>query len=87
MEVVQWAGIQNIHVLCSVFIILCVMSCISTCSIFAAPRPQFEQTMYTVPENDRTVPLCIDIGVDVPEPMNFTITAIQKAPPEADGLL
>ena len=53
----------------------------------AAPRPQFVQTMYTVPENDRTVPLCIDAGVDIPESKNFTVTAVQKSPPEADGLL
>ena len=53
----------------------------------AALQPQFVQTMYTVPENDHTVPLCIDAGVDVPESKNFTVTAVQKFPPEADGLL
>ena len=58
----------------------------SSC-LHAAPRPQFVQTMYTVPENDRTVPLCIDAGVDIPESKNFTVTAVQKSPPEADGLL
>ena len=49
--------------------------------------PQFEQSMYTVPENDRTVPLCIDIGVQITESLTYTITAVQKSPPEAEGKL
>ncbi|CAI8024993.1 Extracellular matrix protein FRAS1, partial [Geodia barretti] len=47
------------------------------------PEPEFDQTMYTVPENNRTLPLCIDIGVLVSEAMEFTITASNKNPPEA----
>ena len=43
--------------------------------------------MYTVPENDRTVPLCIDIGVEITESLTYTITAVQKSPPEAEGKL
>ena len=50
------------------------------------PEPQFELTMYTVPENDRTVPLCIDVGVVLSEPMEFVITSKAKDPPEAQGL-
>ena len=42
-------------------------------------------TMYTVPENDRTIPLCIDIGVEILEPVTFTIDTAQKSPPEAEG--
>ena len=51
-----------------------------------AAIPVFEQTVYTVPENDRTVPLCIDIGVEITESLTYTITAVQKSPPEAEGL-
>ena len=51
---------------------------------YADPNPQFEETMYTVPEDDRTVPLCIDIGVGITTPMTYTITAEQKSPPEAE---
>ena len=51
---------------------------------YAAPNPQFEETMYTVPENDRTVPVCIDIGVEITTSMTYTITAEQKSPPEAE---
>ena len=43
--------------------------------------------MYTVPENDLTVPLCVEIGVAVSESVTYTITAIQKDPPEAEGRL
>ena len=50
------------------------------------PDPQFQLTMYTVPENDRTVPLCIDVGVVLSEPMEFVITSKAKGPPEAEGL-
>ena len=51
----------------------------------AVPEPEFDQTMYTVPENNRTVPLCIDIGVELPGPMEFTITSKSKDPPDAQG--
>ena len=47
--------------------------------------PQFEETMYIVPENDRTIPLCIDIGVGITEPIEYVIRAVQKSPPEAEG--
>ena len=43
--------------------------------------------MYTVPENNRTVPLCVDIGVEIPESMEFTITSKSKDPPDAQGWL
>ena len=50
----------------------------------SAPQPQFEEMEYTVPENDRSsVILCIDVGVILPEPMEYTITAMQKDPPAA----
>ena len=45
----------------------------------------FDMTMYTVPENDRTVPLCIDIGVEITAPITYTITTAQKSPPQAEG--
>ena len=49
------------------------------------PEPQFEETLYTVPENDRTVPLCINMSVEITESLTYTITAVQKDPPEAEG--
>ena len=49
------------------------------------PDPKFDMTMYTVPENDRTIPLCIDIGVEILAPVTFTIDTTQKSPPEAEG--
>ena len=49
------------------------------------PDPKFDMTMYTVPENDRTIPLCIDIGVEILAPVTFTIDTAQKSPPEAEG--
>ena len=56
------------------------------CSNFTpAPEPMFEQPMYTVPENNRTVPLCIDVGVVVSQDTEYTITASNKNPPEAQG--
>ena len=53
--------------------------------LHTVPMPQFEQTMYTVPENNRTVPLCIDIDVNITEAMTYIITAEQKDPAEAEG--
>ena len=50
-----------------------------------APEPEFERTMYRVPENNRTVPLCIDVGVVLSEPTEFVITSKSKDPPEAQG--
>ena len=44
-------------------------------------------TMYTVPEDDPgSVPLCVDIGVEITEPLTYTITTAQKSPPQAEGL-
>ena len=51
-----------------------------------APAPVFEMTMYTVPEDDASsVPLCVDIGVEITEPITYTITTAQKTPPQAEG--
>ena len=44
-------------------------------------------TMYTVPEDDPgSVPLCVDIGVEITEPLTYTITTAQKSPSQAEGL-
>ena len=51
----------------------------------SVPMPQFEKPMYIVPENNRTVPLCIDVGVEVSDPLDLTITAKNKDPPDAQG--
>ena len=53
----------------------------------AVPAPVFELTMYTVPENDTSgVPLCADIGMEISEPISYTISTAQKSPPRAEGL-
>ena len=53
---------------------------------FPVPVPMFEMTMYTVPENlGSSVPLCVDIGVEITENLIYTINAEQKDPPEAQG--
>ena len=49
------------------------------------PDPKFDMTMYTVPENNRTVELCIDIDVEITAPFTYTITTAQKSPPQAEG--
>ena len=54
-------------------------------SMHTVPKPQFEEMIYRVPENDRTVPLCVDIDVNITEAVMFTITAEQKYPAEAEG--
>ena len=41
--------------------------------------------MYEVRENDRSVQLCIDVGVTVQESITYTITSAQKVPPQAEG--
>ena len=41
--------------------------------------------MYAVRENDRSVQLCIDVGVTVQESITYTITSAQKVPPQAEG--
>ena len=41
--------------------------------------------MYTVPENNRSVPLCIDVGAIGTVDQTYTITAQQKSPPQAEG--
>ena len=42
--------------------------------------------MYTVLEdNAGSVPLCVDIGVEISEPITYTITTAQKTPPQAEG--
>ena len=50
------------------------------------PNTEFERTMYTVPENNLLVPLCINIDVDISAPLSLNITTVHKGPPpEADG--
>ena len=42
--------------------------------------------MYTVPENDTGgVPLCVEIDVEITEPITYTITTAQKTPSQAEG--
>ena len=47
----------------------------------------FQFPMYTVPEDDPgSVPLCVDIGVEITNPITYTISTAQKSPPEAEGV-
>ena len=41
--------------------------------------------MYIVPEDNRTVPLCVDVGVVPSEPTEYIITSKSKNPPDAQG--
>ena len=41
--------------------------------------------VYTVPEDNRTIPLCVDIGVGITQPITYTITTAHKNPAEAEG--
>ena len=51
------------------------------------PAPVFDQSVYTVPEEDPgSVPLCVDIGVVITEPLTYTISTAQKSPPQAEGM-
>ena len=46
----------------------------------------FEFPMYIVPEGDPgSVPLCVDISVEITEPIVYTIGTREKSPPEAGG--
>ena len=60
--------------------VICIMIISSS-----APNPVFTLTMYTVPENNRSIPLCIDIGVELTSALSYTITTAQKSPPQAEG--
>ena len=65
------------------------MENVTFCSFFRSPvpAPAFELTMYIVPEDDPgSVPLCVDIGVEITEPILYTITTAQKNPPQAEGI-
>jgi hypothetical protein len=44
------------------------------------PIPMFDKTMYTVSENNRSTPLCVDIGVEITQPMILTVITTQRFP-------
>ena len=51
-----------------------------------APSPMFEFPMYRVPEGDPgSVPLCVNISVEITQPIRYNIVTGQKSPPEAEG--
>ena len=42
--------------------------------------------MYIVPEGDpESVPLCVNISVEITEPITYTIESFHKSPAEAEG--
>ena len=43
--------------------------------------------MYKVPENNRSIPLCIDVGAIISVNKFYNITAQQTSPPQAEGKL
>ena len=50
------------------------------------PDPMFENPMYTVPEDDPgSVPLCLNISVQITEPIEYTIVTSPKSPPDIEG--
>ena len=52
-----------------------------------AVTPRLTSKMYRVPEDNHSIPLCIDIGVTLRSPQTYTITAVQKFPPKAEGII
>ena len=52
----------------------------------AVPSPMFEFPMYTVPEDDPgSVPLCVNISVQITQPITYDIVTAQKSPAQAEG--
>ena len=52
----------------------------------SVPDPMFDQIMYIVPEDDPgSVSLCVNISVNIFEPLTYTIATAQKFPAEAEG--
>ena len=52
----------------------------------SVPDPMFENPMYIVPEDDPgSVSLCVNISVNIFEPLTYTIATAQKFPAEAEG--
>ena len=70
--------VSSSHIILGHVVVLCV-------NVVTVPEPEFEMSMYTVPENDRTAQLCIITGVQLLDAVMYTITAEQKSPPEADS--
>ena len=62
-----------------------IQCCVYVISPPLVPEPMFETGVYSVPENGLTVPLCVDVGVIVAQPVTYTITTQQKNPPQAEG--
>ena len=63
-----------------------IILCLNPSFFSIAPSPMFEFPMYVVPEGDPgSVPLCVDISVEITEPITYTITTGHKSPPEAEG--
>ena len=54
---------------------------------FSLPlAPMFEMTTYTVPENNRSVPLCIFLGVHFSINITYNISAQQMKLSQAEGV-
>ena len=46
----------------------------------------FQFPVYTVPEDDPgSVPLCVNISVEITNPITYTISTGHKSPAEAEG--
>ena len=63
--------IEGFH---SIWCVLCMSEIIEE----PAPEVAFEFSVYTVPENDLTMPLCVDVSIAVTEATAYTITAMQS---------
>ena len=62
------------------------MSIIRFCPPATVPIPFFDKTMYTVPENNRSTPLCVDIGVEITKPIELTVITTHRIPQQAEGM-
>ena len=64
---------------------ICILLAYLNFSPCVEPNPMFDMTTYTVLENNRTIPLCIDIDVKLLTAVTYTIATLQKSPGEAEG--
>ena len=54
---------------------------------FSEQVPMFEMAVYRVPENNRAVPLCIDVGAIYSVPTSYTISVQHNNLSQPDGTL
>ena len=52
----------------------------------SVPHPMFENPVYIVPEDDPgSIPLCVNISVQITEPITYTVESLHMFPAETEG--